>query len=83
MHTKGKKISLKAGPAARPTSAWSTFSSWDFHWQNQYFRKTPYELPGTSGLHIDCTWDNPTASTVRWGEGTSDEMCFAFVYATL
>jgi hypothetical protein len=32
---------------------------------------------------MDCTWDNPTSETIRWGEGTADEMCFAFIYATL
>jgi len=80
MHTKGKKISLTGGPA---NDCLVDIPRWDFHWQTQYFRKTPVQLPSGSKLSINCTWDNPTASTVRWGEGTSDEMCFAFVYATL
>ena len=56
---------------------------WDFHWQTQYFRKTAFQLPNNTGIKLDCTWDNPTNAAVTWGEGTSDEMCFAFVYATL
>ncbi|HEY0881636.1 MAG TPA: hypothetical protein VGD87_08905, partial [Archangium sp.] len=79
MHTKGKKITLSTTNNACLVDV----PRWDFHWQTQYFRKTAVNLPASSGLKIDCTWDNPTSSTVRWGEGTADEMCFAFVYATL
>lgn len=44
---------------------------------------------------VTCTWDNraqaqPTVNgrqrktkELRWGEGTDDEMCLAFLYATL
>jgi Copper type II ascorbate-dependent monooxygenase, N-terminal domain/Copper type II ascorbate-dependent monooxygenase, C-terminal domain len=80
MHTKGKKISLTGGAN---NECLVDIQRWDFHWQSQYFRRTPYDLPANSALKINCTWDNPTAGTVTWGEGTSDEMCFAFVYATL
>ncbi len=80
MHTKGRKISLTAGAA---NECLVDIPRWDFHWQTQYFRKTAYQLSRTSAVHLNCTWDNPTASAVTWGEGTSDEMCFAFVYATL
>jgi hypothetical protein len=80
MHTKGKKISLTAGAT---NECLVDIQRWDFHWQSQYFRKTAYNLARGSAVHLSCTWDNPTASVVRWGEGTSDEMCFAFVYATL
>lgn len=80
MHTKGKKISLTAGTA---NDCLVDIPRWDFHWQTQYFRKTAYNLPRGASVHLNCTWDNPTASVVRWGEGTSDEMCFAFIYATL
>lgn len=80
MHTKGKKISMSAG--ANDTCL-VDIPRWDFHWQNQYFRKTAFQLPAGSSVKMSCTWDNPTNQTVRWGEGTSDEMCFAFVFATL
>jgi hypothetical protein len=80
MHTKGKKISLTGGAN---DECLVDIQRWDFHWQSQYFRRTPYDLPSNASLKINCSWDNPTASSVTWGEGTSDEMCFAFVYATL
>ncbi|MFO0600945.1 MAG: hypothetical protein U0228_36885 [Myxococcaceae bacterium] len=79
MHTKGKKISIQG-----PNDACIVdIPNWDFHWQTQYFRKTAIQVPAGQGLKLNCTWDNPTSNTITWGEGTSDEMCFAFVYATL
>ena len=80
MHTKGKKMTLSA---MGTNECLVDIPRWDFHWQNQYFRRTAVQVPRTGGLHLTCTWDNPTANTVTWGESTSDEMCFAFVYATL
>lgn len=79
MHTKGKTIKMTAGAAE---DCLVDIPQWDFHWQNQYFRKTAYQLSASSSVKMSCTWDNPTSSAVTWGEGTSDEMCFAFVYAT-
>ncbi len=57
---------------------------WDFHWQQMFF----YDGGGlkvAKGAEVKytCTWDNPTDRTVRWGEGTEDEMCIAFFYTTL
>lgn len=80
MHTLGKKISITGGAA---DECLVDIPRWDFHWQTQYFRKTAFNVPAGGQLKLNCTWDNTTASTVRWGEGTSDEMCFAFIYATL
>lgn len=79
MHTKGKTIKITAGANQ---DCLVDIPRWDFHWQYQYFRTTPYTVPSGSSLRLSCSWDNPTSSTITWGEGTSDEMCFAFVYAT-
>ncbi len=80
MHTKGKKISLTA---ASNNECLVDIQRWDFHWQTQYFRKTAFNLSTTNSIRMSCTWDNPTNAVVRWGEGTAEEMCFAFIYATL
>ncbi len=80
MHTKGKKISLTS---LTTNECLVDIQRWDFHWQTQYFRKTAFNMSRTNSLKLSCTWDNPTAANVTWGEGTSDEMCFAFIYATL
>ncbi len=80
MHTKGKKINLSTTAG---NQCLVDIQRWDFHWQTQYFRKTAVQLSRTDGIKMSCTWDNPTSSNITWGEGTSDEMCFAFLYATL
>ncbi|MFO0574428.1 MAG: hypothetical protein U1A78_10535 [Polyangia bacterium] len=57
---------------------------WDFHWQQMYFfDNSSVYLPAGSVVKYTCTWDNTTANTIRWGEGTADEMCIAYFYTTL
>ena len=57
---------------------------WDFHWQQMYFYdNSSIYLRSGSVVKYTCTWDNSTQSTVRWGEGTSDEMCITYFYTTL
>lgn len=79
MHTLGKRIVLN-GPS---DACLVEIPKWDFHWQQQYFRPEPFNLAGNGSVSITCSWDNPTTRTIRWGEGTTDEMCFAYLYATL
>ena len=78
MHTRGKHINLSSD-----SECLVDVPDWDFHWQTQYFRPQPYSMGPTDHVKMSCTWDNPDDRNVTWGEGTSDEMCFAFVYATL
>ncbi len=80
MHTRGKTISMKAGSTADECLV--EIPRWDFQWQTQYFRTRPYVLENGKGVELKCSWDNPSSRTLTWGEGTSDEMCFAFIYAT-
>ena len=53
--------------------------TWSFDDQRHY-NVTPRRdvLPGDV-LTTTCYYDNPTASTVTFGEGTHDEMCFDFI----
>jgi copper type II ascorbate-dependent monooxygenase-like protein len=37
----------------------------------------PVTSDGTNKLVVDCSYMNPTATTVRFGEHTTDEMCYA------
>lgn len=78
MHQLGKRITITGGN----NECLVDIPHWDFHWQQQYFRPSPYVLSNGQALTVKCEWDNPTAQSVRWGEGTADEMCFAFIYAT-
>lgn len=81
MHTLGKTITLRAKAASGDTCL-VDIPRWDFHWQSQYFRPKPLVVGVSDSLELACSWDNPTTRSITWGEGTSDEMCFAFVYAT-
>ncbi len=81
MHTKGQQIVLSTSGGAADTCL-VDIPKWDFHWQQQYFRPTAYNFGANETLRIACKWNNPTSRTVTWGEGTDDEMCFAYVYAT-
>jgi hypothetical protein len=56
--------------------------AWDFHWQQMYFYAQPVPVDPYERLQLSCIWDNPTPRTVRWGEGTGDEMCLAYLYVT-
>jgi hypothetical protein len=56
---------------------------WDFHWQNTWWYDAPLAFPGVDALSIRCGYDTRSRSeTVTWGEGTSDEMCLAYLYVT-
>lgn len=54
-----------------------------FNFENQAMYLLDQEIvvhPGDT-LRTTCTYDNPGAQTVQFGEGTGDEMCFGFVLA--
>ncbi len=78
MHTRGRHITMTTD-----STCLVDIPKWDFHWQRVYFRPKPTTLKAGGKLSLNCTWDNPEARTITWGEGTSDEMCFAFVYTTV
>jgi hypothetical protein len=68
---------------------------WDFHWQGNYWFKTPVEVSKGDTVRISCTWDNSLANQpviggkrlepryIIWGEGTTDEMCLGVFQAAL
>ena len=56
---------------------------WDFSWQEVAFYDEPVLVDGSNQIDVTCTWDTSNRTTPTfWGEGTTDEMCLAFVYAT-
>ena len=65
---------------------------WDFHWQGTYTYKTPVALPFGTRIDLSAHYDNSSENhhnpndppkDVRWGEGTADEMCIAFLGVTI
>ena len=65
---------------------------WDFHHQEGYWLEHGVRV---SRAAVSCRWDNRASAQpitkgkrqppreLRWGEGTADELCLAFLYATL
>jgi peroxiredoxin len=88
MHLLGKDIELRATMPGEKERVLIRIPEWDYNWQEQYELKTPLKLPKGTILKVRATFDNsadnpnnPTAppKTVRFGEQTTDEMCFVFV----
>ncbi|RMG20099.1 MAG: hypothetical protein D6729_03585 [Deltaproteobacteria bacterium] len=79
MHTLGRKISVRT-----QSTCLVDIQAWDFNWQQFYFFDVPggVQLSAGETLSLDCTWDNPTDRVVTWGDGTHDEMCLNYFYAT-
>jgi len=87
MHLLGTKIEIEKqlrGEKERMI----LIEKWDFNWQGTYTFESPVKMPAFSQLNLRCTFDNSVNNprnpsnplkTVRWGEGTEDEMCLAFV----
>ena len=68
-----------------------TIPDWDFGWQNTYYFEEPITLPRGTVLklvaHYDNSEGNPrnpnkTPRVVKYGEATTDEMCFGFIAVT-
>jgi mono/diheme cytochrome c family protein len=82
LHTLGKTGRLAIERAAGDEQCLVDVPEWNFHWQLAYELEQATVLYPGDKLSIDCTWDNPTPNTVKWGEGTGDEMCLGLIYYT-
>ena len=94
MHWLGKDFTFDAVLPDETRVPLIRIDDWDFNWQGTYSFGEPVFLPAGSWLevvaHFDNSADNPAnphdpPRTVRWGDGTNDEMCigiFEFVPAT-
>jgi hypothetical protein len=57
---------------------------WDFHWQDLYFYDEPIEVHAGDTMKLTCSYDTVgQTQTTTFGEGTTDEMCIAFLYQTV
>ncbi|MBM4380365.1 MAG: hypothetical protein FJ086_13880 [Deltaproteobacteria bacterium] len=55
---------------------------WDFHGQREYRFTAPAAFAPGDKVALRCTFDNPGATDVNWGEGTADEMCVVNLLVT-
>ena len=75
MHLLGTRIQLMRTDSSGAVTTLLDIPAWDFHWQGEYFLVKPIKVVPTDTLQIVCTYNNPGATMVTWGEGTTDEMC--------
>ncbi|MGH9659615.1 MAG: redoxin domain-containing protein, partial [Bryobacteraceae bacterium] len=88
MHLLGRKIKVEIETNTGQRSPMIYIDNWDFNWQGFYTFVEPVTLPSGAIVrviaHYDNTENNPKNPNkplvpVRWGEGTNDEMCLAFI----
>lgn len=87
MHLRGQSIKLELNPGTNTAKTLLNIPKWDFHWQGNYWFRTPVAVKRGDVLRITCTFDNSNTNQpiiagkplepryVVWGEGTTDEMC--------
>jgi hypothetical protein len=54
----------------------------NFDWsapEVKYF-EPPLQIPRGGGFRVNCSWDNPTDETIKYGESALTEMCFFWAY---
>ena len=86
MHELGTSFRMTLNPEGEDPVIMLDIPRWDFHWQDRYQFVEPLEVKPGDALRMECAWDNRLSDEARyvvWGEGTSDEMCFATVLVAL
>jgi mono/diheme cytochrome c family protein len=92
MHLLGREIEVNAIHRDGTDRCLIRIDDWDFRWQGNYLYQEPVPLPGGTRLQVIAYYDNSENNpnnphspprAVRWGEGTSDEMCTAFIGYTV
>jgi len=92
MHLLGRQIKLDLIGRDGREQPMIYIDNWDFNWQGPYTYTKSIAAQAFSRFRLSCTYDNTESNprnpnnpvkTVRWGEGTEDEMCVAFLGVTL
>jgi len=91
MHLLGREIYAEVEAPREDPKPIVYINNWDFNWQGYYNYVEPLAMPAFSTVRLKCTHDNSENNprnpnnplkTVRWGEGTEDEMCLVFLGVT-
>ncbi len=92
MHMLGKEMTVTATLPDGTKRPLIQIKNWEFNWQMGYQYKQPVKLPAGTRVSMVATFDNTTQNrnqpsnppkTVKFGEQTTDEMCFAFLSFTM
>ena len=92
MHLLGREMKVTATLPDGTVRPLIHLDDWDFHWQGQYNFAAPVPLPAGTRVDVEAIYDNSARNKrnphspprdVAWGEGTTDEMCIAFLRVTV
>ena len=88
MHLLGRKIAVNITNPDNSVTPLIRIDDWDFNWQGFYTLDKAVSVAPNSVIRLTTTYDNTDQNPknpnypikpVRWGEGTNDEMCLAFI----
>jgi hypothetical protein len=88
MHVLGTGFDFRVNHADASETCVVDLNDWDFHNQQAVRLNEPVTIAGGDVVTVRCQWDNSAANPnqegeprdVGFGEGTGDEMCYAFTY---
>jgi len=92
MHLIGREMTVTATLPDGTEKPLVHIPDWDFNWQMSYRFQEPVKLPRGSRVHLTARFDNSADNPrnpshpprlVTRGEGTTDEMCMAFLNYTI
>jgi peroxiredoxin len=91
MHLLGKEIKVAMTPPGGATQTLVAIRDWNYNWQETYVFKEPIAVKAGTRFDIEAFYDNSDQNhnnpyhpprAVRFGEQTTNEMCFGFIGAT-
>jgi hypothetical protein len=91
MHMLGKKVKVTMTPPEGEATTLIAVDDWDYNWQEMYVFKEPLKVKAGTKFSVEAVYDNSNNNPnnpndppkwVKFGEQTTDEMCFIFMGAT-
>jgi hypothetical protein len=88
MHLIGRRIKVTMTPPGGSPETLVAITDWDYNWQETYYFKTPLQVKAGTRFDIEGIYDNTGKNPanpndppklVRFGEQTTNEMCFGFL----
>jgi thiol-disulfide isomerase/thioredoxin/mono/diheme cytochrome c family protein len=88
MHLIGRRIKVTMTPPGGQPETLISIKDWDYNWQETYYFKEPFRVKAGTRFDIEGVYDNSRNNPfnpsdppqmVRFGEQTTNEMCFGFL----
>jgi peroxiredoxin len=91
MHMLGREVKVTLTPPGGQSTTLVAIKDWDYNWQETYFFQKPIDIKPGTRLEVEAFYDNSSKNPnnpsdpprwVKFGEETTDEMCYIFFGAT-